>query len=144
MTESDLEKEVREIIRRRVDSGQVAAATWLTQNIVGQHEDIEGSDAEWYQLCAYAHIRSVVRRCVQQYKESPEMVDQQMLLSDMFKRVQKAYCIEREKEQVVVPIGLLSGDELDSKIESLRKMGDGCYEHADELIRYKNQRQLAA
>src|ERR1044072_1383369 len=142
MTETDLEREVRALIRERVDKGRIASATWATEAVVSQHASISGDDKEWCEVCAYAHIRTVVRRCVQKYKELD--ADEQLLLGDEFKRVQKAYLVERKKKQVIVPITLLTREELEAKVIELRKMGDGCYEHADELGRYIRERRAVA
>lgn len=145
MTETDLEKEVKVLIQKRIDKGRVAPATWITQEVVNQHGILSGDDPEWFRYCAFAHIRSVVRRCVQHYRGSPTLeTDQQLLLGDEFKRIQKAYLVERKKEQIVVPVNLLSSGEIEGKINELRKMGEGCFEHADELTRYNSRRQAIA
>lgn len=145
MTSNDLFKEVGAMIRERVDSGQIAHPKWITQAVVDAHSDISGSDAEWYQLCAYEKIRDVVRECTNRYKVKPSLeTDQQLLLSSQFEHLQVAYAIKRENEQVVVPVNLLTSNEIETKATELEKMGMGCYEHADELRRYQSERQAAA
>jgi magnesium-transporting ATPase (P-type) len=144
MTEYDLEKEVQAIIRQRIDKGQIAAANWVTEAVVSRHTKISGDDKEWYQVCAYAVIRSVVRKCVQRYKESPSLENDPQMVLEGFSRVQKAYLVERKKKQVVVPIDKLTSTEIDSKIRELRTMGQGCFEHADELSHYKDERRATA
>lgn len=148
MTNADLEREVRAIIRKRVDRGQTAPASWITQEVIQAYWSTETTTPllndlhlEFASLCIYEHVRTMVRKCVQKYKEVPSVeVDQQLLLGDEFKRLQKAYLVERKKEQIVVPINLLTDDEIQEKVAELYKMGEGCYEHAAELSRYSRRR----
>lgn len=145
MTETDLEREVRAIIRERIDRGLLANPDWVTEAVVSNHKGISGDDKDWYCICAYAYIRAVVRKCVQRYKVAPtlEAVDQQLVLEG-FRHVQKAYLIERRGKQVVVPINRLNEVEIRSKMQELRGMGQGCFEHADELSRYLDERRAIA
>jgi hypothetical protein len=141
MNVTDIEREVRAIIRERIDKGRNTAASWLTQAVVRNHTQISGEDEAWYQVCAYEHIRTVVRKCVQRYKESPVAEDNPQMTLEGFEHLQKAYLVERKGKQVVVPIHKLLVEEIDSKIDELRKMGTGCFAHADELGYYKNERR---
>lgn len=144
MNETDLEREVRAIIRERIDKGQSTAADWLAEAVVSRHARISGDDKEWYQVCAYAHIRSIVRRCVNRYKQSPSLENDPQMKLEGFEHLQKAYLVERKNKQVIVPIHNLTTDEIDCKIDELRRMGTGCFAHADELSHYKKDRRAIA
>lgn len=145
MTETDMEREVRVIIGERIGSGKIASKAWITEAVVSAHKGISGDDMEWYRACAYAHIRNVVRRCVGDYKGGAgDESDQQLLLGDGWRYIQKAYSVERKGEQVVVPIALLTRAEIKAKIEELRKMAKGCNEHANELARFLKRRRMTA
>src|SRR6185436_11242062 len=100
----DIEREVRAIIRERIDKGHPTKAEWLTKAVVNRHTAISGEDKEWHQVCAYEHIRNVVRKCVQRYKESPNLDNDPQMTLEGFEHLQKAYLVERKKKQVVVPI----------------------------------------
>lgn len=145
MTETDLEREVRTLIREKIDKGKPAMPEWLTKEIVNRHAGISGEDKAWYEVCAYAHVRNVVRRCVGRYKESPNLeADEQLLLGDGWRHIQKAYLINRKGKQVIVRVDKMTPPEIDAKIDELRAMGAGCFEHADELGRYKKARRAIA
>jgi hypothetical protein len=145
MTENDLFNEVNAIVRMRIDQGRIAKASWVTQEVVNAHNDISGSDVEWYQLCAYTKIRDVVRECVNRYKVKPTLEkDEQLLLGQQFEHLQVAYAVIRKDEPVFVPIHLLTSDEIEAKAIELEKMGTGCFKHADELRRYSREQEGVA
>lgn len=144
MNITDLEREVRTEIRERIDKGQATAADWLTEAVVSRHSSISGEDKDWYQVCAYDCIRSIVRRCVRLYKESPVSDSDPQMTLDGFEHLQKAYLVERQNKQIVVPIHKLTIAEIESKIDELRRMGQGCFAHADELGNYKDERRATA
>jgi hypothetical protein len=69
------------------------------------------------------------------YKERRDETPEQLRFED-FDYLQKAYLIEREGEQTIVPLKNCTCTELTEKIAELRRMGDGCYKHADEIHRF--------
>lgn len=141
MTTNDIFKEVNQIIRSRIDNGQIANPKWVTQAVVMAHADISGADAEWHQVLAYDKVRDIVRECASRYKiKKPEDGDRQLLLGPQFEFLQVAYAVKRDDEQLVIPTSLLTDEEVEQKAVELEKMGDGCYKHADELRRYLREK----
>lgn len=137
---NDIFKEVDQEIRSRVDNGQIANPVWVTQAVYNSHSDITGADAEWHQVLSYAKVRDIVRESVSRYKvKTPDQADRQLLLGPQFEFLQVAYAVKRENEQLVIPISLMTQEEVESKAVELEKMGDGCYRHADELRRYNRE-----
>lgn len=57
-----------------------------------------------------------------------------------FEHLQKAYVVERNGEEVIVPVNQLSDEEIEAKIAELKKIGNEALGHADELSYYKNER----
>lgn len=139
-SQSDLFVEVCKIIDDTVDKGQQTQASWIATSVITKHPEITGNDSDFYTLCAREHVRDTVRSALRRYKPQAGDSDPNLVLPG-FKRLLKAYPIEREGDQVIVPIDQLSDPELDAKINELRAMGEGCFEHADELTRYKGQRK---
>jgi len=60
-----------------------------------------------------------------------------------FKRIQVAYTIKRGKRQMIVPIELLTDEEVEAKVAELRRMAANCDLHADEMDRYFQERKPA-
>jgi hypothetical protein len=144
MNQSDLEREVRTIIRERIDKGLLTNPDWVTDAVVSGHKEISGNDKDWYRLCAYAHIRGVARKVVQMYKAGPQSEIAEQLIMDGFRYLQRAYLVERRKKQTVIPTDRLTSAEIAAKIQELRAMGQGCFEHADELSNYLQERRATA
>jgi hypothetical protein len=139
MKASDLIKEITAVIEARLAAGDAAAATWVTQEVVAQHSQPEHTDSAWFELCAYEAVRAAVRTVLRRFQPPAEVADEQIVLPG-FERLQKAYLVERESEQQIVRIDQLTSDELDAKADELERIGEGCYQHAKELRRYKKER----
>lgn len=139
MTQNDLMNEVQEIIERFISEGKSIAASWVVQAIVKSHPDVSGADANWYILCGYEHARDSVRQVLRRYKPSEEGPQEQVVLPG-FERLQKAYLVDRGNEQTIVPVQDLTDAEIEAKEIELEIMGRGCYQHRDELKRYRMQR----
>lgn len=138
---TDLVNEITTLIEARIGGGEPVAATWVTQEIVGLHPDVRGEDAPWYRSRAYDDVRAAVRHVVRSYKPAVEGTDEQLLLPG-FERLQKAYLVSRDGDQIVVPTNQLTDEEVDAKVGELRRMAEGCHLHADELIRYRKTRSV--
>ena len=140
---SALLSEVDQVIRDRIEAKEVIPATWVTRVVVERHPHIRGQDADWYRFCAYETVRDAVRQCLRRLKPDPKGETDEQLLLPGFERLQKAYLVSRNEEQVGVPIELLTDDENGAKVTELRRMAAGCLEHAAELKRYHAERKAA-
>ena len=137
-----MRQEVRAIIITAVESGRVVDPAWVCQYLVAQHADIAGPDVEWYRIHAYENLRQIIGRVVREFHLNPEdhlEPDPQMILPG-FEHVQKAYAIQRDGRNMIIPIEQLSDEEILAKCDELRRMAKGCYQHADELERYLDER----
>lgn len=131
--DSDLEKEVREIVEGGGDDELPKAL--IVDKILAQKTP--ESDADFFGLCARAHTEDAVRRFLNRYRGTAkaDIVDPQLILPG-FERLQRFYLVERRDAQVLVPVEHLSDAELERKAVDYVAMGDGCHEHARELRRY--------
>lgn len=139
VTEADIVSEIRTLVEEGIEQGQVQRPALIVQAIVDEHPDITGDDKDFYLRCAYQHIRDAVRKVLSDYKAHPGPTNQQMKL-DGFEYLQKAYLLEREDEQAIVPIEVMTNEEFLTKINEYRTMAEGCIKHHDELERYRQER----
>lgn len=139
MKDAELRAEVSLIIEDRLEAQEPVAATWLVMQVVSSHPDVHGDDAPFYVLCAYEHVRDVVRSVLRLY-EPREEEDPQGVLPG-FERLRRAYLVEREHEQIVVPLHQMTYEEVRLKASEYRSMAFGCIKHADELDRYAEGRE---
>lgn len=133
-TQTDLQTEVDELIQVGIDHGQVMSANSIVQEVVERLSD----DPDFQILCTWAHVRDTVRACLRAYKDDPVQSDEQLRLPG-YEFLQKAYLIDRDGEQKVVPLTKCTDEELQVKIIQYRRMSEGCIKHANELERYRMQ-----
>jgi len=139
---NDIIDEIRGVIDALEDH-QHGVPSWITQGIVSEHSEIEGADKDFYLLCAYAHVRTLVAKELNRFKVCPDSETDPQGVLPGFKRLQKRYLVKRDGEQLAVPVGQLTDEEIDEKIGELGKMSAGLSEHMNELRRYKASRWAA-
>lgn len=135
---SDLINEIRQITDRSIKTGATLHPDWVTQEIMSNHVDIDGEDADFHLCVSRETVRDQVRRQINRYKNTPESAanpDKQIVLEG-FNYVQRAYLVDEQGTQIAIPIERMTSAMRKAKIEELRAMGRGCLRHADELERY--------
>lgn len=143
---SELVTEIRSITDRFIGHGATLHPDWITQEIMSNHSEIIGNDADFHLCVSRETVRNQVRRQINRYKNTPENAanpDKQLVLEG-FQYVQRAYLIDANGDQVAIPIERMTSAMRKAKIEELRAMGRGCLRHADELERYDSAYPCAA
>lgn len=143
---SQLNQEIRTLVDARIQAKCAIHPDWITQEILNNHPDVDGDDSDFYLCVGKESVRSQVRQQINRFKLAPDKalhVDRQLVLPG-YERLQVFYLIESEGEQVAIPLVRLSGSQRKAKIAELRAMGDGCYQHADELERYDAEHPASA
>jgi hypothetical protein len=135
--------EVRKFVQDRVDAGVITRVEWLTAEYLESKGDVAGSDVPFYRVCAIAHVHEVMKRCVGKYDSKPKKADGQMVLPG-FDHLQKAYTVIREGASHLVPVDLLSDDELLARATEYDAMAKGCRDHAREIREYVQARPSEA
>ena len=134
--------EVRDFIQSRLDAGIILRADWVTAEILASKTEPECEDADFYLLCARDKIADVVRRCLGKFKPATETDDQLRLPG--FDHLQKAYPVERGGESLLVPVDLLTVEELEARAAEYDAMASGCRAHARELREFARRASVAA
>jgi hypothetical protein len=136
ISQNELDREISNIIDERLAAKQVTSPTWLTNQIVANHDEIQGDDSDWYRFCAWQHVRDSVQKNLRRFKIGEEENDRQLRLPG-YERVQAGYLVQRSGEWRMVPTEQLTANEIDLKIAELQSMAAGCLDHARELTRYR-------
>ena len=134
---ADLTGEIEGAIDR-MDSGSVRALSpdLVTEAVIGSWGEISGECADRFVCTANAWVRNQVRLRINRYKAQAAPEADAQLVMDGFERLQKRYLIEEDGEHVAVRVQDLTPTQRLAKAAELRAMGDGCYQHAQELERY--------
>lgn len=145
MKQGELMEEVEGVIETRLTNNEPASMTQIVHQVVRQHQGIVGPDSEFYLLCAYEHVQRTVREVLRSRKSGEtEAEPEQADLFPGYKRLQRAYTIERGDEQVVVRLEQMTQGEIRSKARELRSMAMGALDHARELEDYLGGRDSLA
>jgi hypothetical protein len=139
-TRKELTAEINEAIESLLAKGSTVVVAWLVQLILKNHPDEAATD--FSQCARYEFVNDEVGRCVRKFKE-PEPDELAQLTLPGFKRLQKAYRITRDDDQIIVPIEAMTDDELLAKAEEHDLMSKGHRTHAREIRRYVSQRNKA-
>jgi hypothetical protein len=127
MESTSITSEVRKLIAYKIANKEPVVIAWLTSEIVSRKSEIEGSDVEFYRVCAFKNVRDIIKSCVSK-------VDTNSVAG--FDHLQAAYTVYRVGETILVPVDMLSDHELLSRAVEYDMMAKGCQKHALEIREY--------
>lgn len=142
-SKTDVTSEIRGIVSDRINSGVIVRVEWLTTEILALKHRITGDDADFYIACGVDFIKDTVKRVVGDYRPKASAVTDAQIVMDGFDHMQRAYTVTRDDEIVLVPVNLLSDDEIETRALELEGMARGCIAHARELRAFKAERAAA-
>lgn len=138
---SDLVKEIADLTDAKVKQGIICHPKWITQQILENHEDIEGEDTDFYTCVSKSTIYDQVKRRINRFGLTPEksLQSNSQIVLPGFDRLQMAYVVELDGEPAAIPLKKMYSSQRKAKIAELMAMGNGCFQHADELRRYDEE-----
>lgn len=134
MDSSSINAEIHKTIDGKIDAGAVVQVHWIAQEVLAKHDSIQGDDADWYRVCTFKEVCRIAKAAIGKYK-ADDTTEQQMLFPG-FKHLCRAYPIERDGDQVLVPIEQCTDAELQARADELDKMAKGCRDHAREIRQF--------
>lgn len=140
MSPKDIDKIASSMIAEKIDSGETVQMNWAIQEILNRFPSIGGDDLEFYVLCAREQVGRVVKRVIDLY-DQPSESGEQMLL-DGYEFLRAAYTVERDGSRSVVPIYLLTDEELEDRAKQFEEQAASMRKHAKEIRSYVKKRQL--
>ena len=135
ISQKELEAEIVAVIDHQIDTHGKAIADWVMREVIGSKVEAQGDDSDWYKLCAFGHVRSTVRKVIQKYHPSGNQ-----LTFKGFEYLQRVYSIDRNGESCAIRTELMTEIEMRAKAEQQRKMGEGCFKHAEEIDRFADDK----
>jgi len=142
MNEQSITTEIRKFIADKISNSEPVIIPWLITEILDRKNDIGGGDLPFYLTCTRKAVSEIVRKCVGKYDTTPNN-DAQIVLPG-FEHLQVAYPVERDGQQVLVPVNQLSDDELEQRAKEYDTMARSCRLHAREIRDYIKARREAA
>lgn len=141
---ADLTREIAEAISTLMEQGQTLRREWIVQTILARHDDVEGEDADFYRCASRKTIEGAVRQQINRFEPKAEVTPDRQLVLEGFERLQRYYALEERGELIAIPVDAMTDAQLEAKQAELIAMGAGCYQHAEEIQRYRDARRAAA
>lgn len=142
MNEESITPEIHRLVDERIANGVAVHFQWVAQAILDERSNIEGVDAPFYRTCTFNEVVRLVKRAIGKYDATDTTPEQ--LLFPGFTHLVRAYPVERDGERMLVPVQLLTDEELESRAADLDKMAVGCRLHARELREFAAARSTIA
>lgn len=142
MEDISITAEVHKLVDEKFSAGVLVQTHWIAQEILGNHAEIEGPDAEWYRVCTFKEVCRIAKSAIGKFKVDGATSEQ--LLLPGFKHLCRAYPLTREGDLVLVPVDQCTDAELLERADDLDKMAKGCVDHAAEIREYVLVRKEAS
>jgi hypothetical protein len=139
MTPNELDRVAHQLIADKIGAGEIVQMHWAVQELISRQGEIMGEGVPFFTLCAREHVYRVVKKVVDKY-EKPQFEDQQQLTLEGYECLQQAYTVERDEERQLVPIHLITDDELLARAQEFRRQAGGLMNHANEIETYVAKR----
>jgi hypothetical protein len=134
----DVSQHIQKLVNDNINSGQVVSVDWLISEILGDFHDIQGTDVDFYLICARHYIVDQAKRLINKF--APKVTQDKQLTMEGFRYLQGAYALERGGSQVIVPTQQMTDAEIDDRAAEYEAMSNGCLGHREELLQYKASR----
>ena len=144
-----LVREINGNLDTLAESGDRWVASWVANAICNDHEDAlpAGEGSEFWLWNAYRNVREMVRKQINaRAGDTAERGHEHQFTFPGFDRdqLQDYYMVDRDGEEVGVPVMDLTDAEVDGKTNMYMAMGAACFAHARELQRFKEWRMSAS
>lgn len=140
--------EIAAVVSAWAAAGRELTPAFITHEIVTAHEQRglarECDDTLFFKHYTYKAVRKDVGAYIAKVYGGDSDVEPKTPPLPGFDHIQQYYVIKRGKEDVAVPVAQMTDDEIDARIQFLKRRAGACLAHADELHRYKTLRGVAA
>jgi len=139
--------EINERLDGLVVIGETWHARWIAHAICQNHVEglVDGDDADFWRHAGYQTVREMVTKTINRRagdKAHMGAVSRQIVLPGFERNhLQDYYLVIRDGDDVGLPVTSLTDQELMGKARRYRTMGATCYEHADEIDRFRQWRE---
>lgn len=122
-------------------------ATWVAHHILESHDSgTYESDADqlFWRSTSYETVRKRVTQAINNRAGDREVPNDEQIMLPGWERLQAYYVVERNGDQVGLPVWDLTDDELDKKSCLYRSFATANMKHADEIDQFKELRRGSA
>lgn len=147
MSTEKFEQEIAAKVAEYEAAGKEIVPQFITHEIIQSHEAglaRQNDHTDFFRHFAYkGHRKDVGSYIAKKYGDDRSSGEERQPVLPGFEHLQRHYIVPRGGEKVVVAIELLTDEEIDAKVEFLRKRSASDVAHADEFVRFKHIRGAA-
>ena len=137
MNKGEIEQVAHQLIADKIGAGEIVQMQWAVHEVVSSMGEIQGEGVEFYAFCARDCVYGIVKKCVERY-EKPDAPDQ--LLLEGFEHIREAYTVERGGKRELVPIDLVTDEEILARADQYEMQSKALIAHAKELRQFVEDR----
>lgn len=143
MNRTELFSMVSDFVDNALHDSKEIQTSWLVHAACKEFmPDVSGErERAVTEIMFYDGFTRLVKKVIGKF-ETNEQSDAPLL--DGFEHLRIAYTVTRNNVNCLVAVDSLTDEEIQNRINDLRKVGDGCHAHANELERYVEERRAAA
>lgn len=129
------ENEIRAIVHELTENRNRSVSSMEFVAALIDRWGVHGEQDPRYQLATWEKIKDEVQSIVRGMKRKQEIPESQRSLFD-YKHLQSLYVVEVDGDSHVIPLDLMTREQLEAKAAEHRSQGRGHYIHADEIERF--------
>lgn len=140
-SQKDLIAELEQIVADKPH--EEISQSWLAAEVMARHPyPIENQDhKEFYALCGYGYVKQSIHSLIKRFEPPSDGSENgQMTLGGEFDLVQTHYAVIREGEPRIVPVDLMTDDEIKEKENRYLRAAKTLRRHAEQLKAYRLRR----
>lgn len=130
---------VRKIVNDTAESGAIGHVQFFTAMAMAELGEIEGDGADIYTICAQETVSKIVKKVVGKYDKP----DSETPLFEGFTHLRIAYPVHRGGEHLLVPVQMMTDEEIDNRCAQFQSAADGYIKHIEEFQTFKRNRPIS-
>jgi len=144
MTPKDIEAAAAELITSKIKNNEIVEMSWAVRELISSMGEITGDGSDFHFICADYYAWRVVKKAIGKYDISTEGLSGNQPNLDGFEHMQAGYTMKRGKKISLIPVSLLSDEELDERADVYETLSSGLLQHAKELRDFVKLRRCGA
>jgi hypothetical protein len=140
--QATLDTEIDKIIGAKMSARQPLLAKWIAHEICERHKSAlrKGPKSDFWRHSGYRSCRAAVTKRIGLIAGISPATESPQAALPGFDYLRTYYTVDRDGEDVGLPISMMSDPELDKLAHRLDAMSNTCKAHAREVRRFKAER----
>jgi hypothetical protein len=141
--------DIRGLIKGMISLEKITDPSWVTDEIISRYplpDSMDQENRDFTTIARHKFTRDLVAAVIRGLHVTEEFGLFDLIDPDWrkegYEELQNVYSVRRGKKQLLIPLHLMSDEEIDDKISEMARQIRGLNKHMDELQRYKESRHV--